>query len=133
MIERQSSSLFSVIYILKPRGVNSFRLRSEYPMRACYLADLLLREYRQVRNKMTKRTFSYRRISNVYTIVLFEKSTSEFHEFPNKYIHKFRQMSDTGLKINLLQEYVFVPLDIFKENHQNEVFKRNTSIYEFHI
>lgn len=127
MIERQSSSLFSVIYILKPRGVNSFRLRSEYPMRACYLADLLLREYRQVRNKMTKRTFSYRRISNVYTIVLFEKSTSEFHEFPNKYIHKFQQMSDTGLKINLLQEYVFVPLDIFKENHQNRGIEERLS------
>ncbi len=91
------------------------------------MADLLLREYRQVRNKITKRTFSYRRISNVYTIVLFEKSTSEFHEFPNKYIHKFRQMSDTGLKINLLQEYVFVPLDIFKENHQNRGIEERLS------
>ncbi len=91
------------------------------------MADLLLREYRQVRNKITKRTFSYRRISNVYTIVLFEKSTSEFHEFPNKYIHKFQQMSDTGLKINLLQEYVFVPLDIFKENHQNRGIEERLS------
>ena len=94
---------------------------------ACYSADLLLREYRQVRNKMTKRTFSYRRISNVYTIVLFEKSTPEFHEFPDKYLHKFRQMSDTGLKINLLQEYVFVPLDIFKENHQNRDIEERLS------
>lgn len=74
---------------------------------ACYSADLLLRQYRQVRNQMTKKTFSYRKISNVYTIVLFEKSTSEFHKFPDQYIHKFRQRSDTGLEINLLQEYVY--------------------------
>ena len=87
---------------------------------ACYSADLLLRQYRQVRNQMTKETFSYREISNVYTIVLFEKSTPEFHTFPDQYIHKFRQRSDTGLQIDLLQEFVFVALDIYCEKHQNK-------------
>ena len=87
---------------------------------ACYSADLLLRQYRQVRNQMTKETFSYREISNVYTIVLFEKSTSEFHALPDQYIHKFRQKSDTGLQIDLLQEFVFVALDIYREKHQNK-------------
>ncbi len=69
---------------------------------------------------MTKETFSYREISNVYTIVLFEKSTPEFHTFPDQYIHKFRQRSDTGLKIDLLQEFVFVALDIYREKYQNK-------------
>ena len=69
---------------------------------------------------MTKETFSYREISNVYTIVLFEKSTPEFHVFPDQYIHKFRQRSDTGLQIDLLQEFVFVALDIYREKHQNK-------------
>ena len=69
---------------------------------------------------MTKETFSYREISNVYTIVLFEKSTSEFHALPDQYIHKFRQKSDTGLQIDLLQEFVFVALDIYREKHQNK-------------
>ncbi len=87
---------------------------------ACYSADLLLRQYRRVRNQMTKETFSYREISNVYTIVLFEKSTPEFHTFPDQYIHKFRQRSDTGLKIDLLQEFVFVALDIYREKYQNK-------------
>lgn len=91
---------------------------------ACYGADLLLRQYRQVRKEMTKETFSYRKISNVYTIVLFEKSTPEFHQFPEKYIHKFQQKSDTGLKMNLLQEFVFVALDIYKQNHQNRSIKK---------
>ena len=70
---------------------------------ACYSADLLLREYRQVRRKTTKETFSYRKISNVYTIVLFEKSTSEFHQFPEQYLHRFQQKSNTGMRLNLLQ------------------------------
>lgn len=91
---------------------------------ACYCADLLLRQYRQVRKEMTKETFSYRKISNVYTIVLFEKSTPEFHQFSEKYIHKFQQKSDTGLKMNLLQEFVFVALDIYKQNHQNRSIKK---------
>lgn len=93
------------------------------PRSACYSADLLLRQYRQVRSETTKKTFSYRKISKVYTIVLFEKSTSEFHKFPNKYIHKFEQKSDTGMKLNLLQEYVFVPLDIYRKTHQNKSIK----------
>ena len=90
---------------------------------ACYSADLLLREYKQVRGEMTKKAFSYRKISNVYTIVLFEKSTPEFHQFPDKYIHKFQQESNTGLKLNLLQKFVFVALDIYRKNQQNKNIK----------
>ena len=45
--------------------------------------------------------------------MLYEKSTSEFHQFPENYIHRFSQQSDTGISIDLLQEYVFIPLDIF--------------------
>lgn len=87
---------------------------------ACYSADLLLRQHRQVREQTTKKSFSYRKISKVYTIVLFEKSTPEFYQFPDQYIHKFEQKSDTGLKLNLLQEYIFVSLDIFRISHQNK-------------
>lgn len=35
-------------------------------------------------------------------------------------MHYFAQKSDTGLKISLLQEYVFIPLDIFKNILQNK-------------
>ena len=86
---------------------------------ACYSADLLLRQYKRVRGIKGKR-FSYRDIKQVYTIVLFEKSPTEFQRFSNNYIHRFMQKSDTGVNINLLQEYLFIPLDIFKKNQQNE-------------
>lgn len=84
---------------------------------ACYAADMLLRQYRRV--KGDRKNFSYREIKGVYTIVLFEKSTKEFHAFPEKYYHFFRQISDTGIELELLQKYIFVPLDIFRNNLHN--------------
>ena len=85
---------------------------------ACYSADLLLRQYKRVKGER-KKTFSYKDIKSVYTIVFFEKSIKEFHEFPQYYIHRFEQQSDSGLRMELLQKYVFIPLDIFRERHQN--------------
>jgi len=87
---------------------------------ACYSADLLLRQYKMVRRKMTKDTFSYKHIKSVYTIVLFEKSSREFHVFPDNYIHKFQQISNTGMKLELLQKFIFIPLDIYLKNHHNK-------------
>lgn len=86
---------------------------------ACYSSDLLLRQYKRVKD-VKKNQFSYKDIKNVYTIVLFEKSTKEFHEFPDTYIHLFEQKSNTGVKLELLQKYLFIPLDIFKEKQQNK-------------
>lgn len=95
---------------------------------ACYSADLLLRQYRRVRNETTaanangsakKTKFNYRNIKSVYTIVLFEKSPKEFNSFPDDYYHFFEQKSDTGLKLELLQKYLFIPLDIFRKNKHN--------------
>ena len=50
--------------------------------------------------------FSYRDIKKVYTIVFFEKSTKEFHKMKHEYIHRMKQHSDTGIKVELLQEYI---------------------------
>ena len=83
---------------------------------ACYSADLLLRQYKRVKGEKGKE-FKYRDIKKVYTIVFFEKSSKEFHKkeyLDNEiYIHRSRQQTSTGLDIDLLQEYVFIALDIF--------------------
>ena len=84
---------------------------------ACYSADLLLRQYKRVRGR--KENFSYRDVKSVYTIVLFEKSPAAFHAYPDIWYHFFRQKSDTGLELELLQKYLFIPLDIFTKNRQN--------------
>ena len=67
-----------------------------------------------------KKKFSYKDIKSVYTIVLFEHSPAELKKFQNKYIHRFEQTSDTGVKLELLQKYIFVTLDIFGEIQHNE-------------
>lgn len=89
---------------------------------ACYSADLLMRQYKKVRSKRKKK-FNYNDIKDVYTIVLFEQSPGAFHEFPDAYLHQFHQCSNTGLKLNLLQKYLFVPLDIFLDSLQYKDIK----------
>lgn len=109
---------------------------------ACYSADLLLRQYKRIREEWGRKEkaqlssavgehgyrmaetklsnrFSYQNIKNVYTIVLFEKSPEAFHEFKDIYLHHAQQKTDTGLRINLLQEYYFIALDIFRKNIYN--------------
>ena len=86
---------------------------------ACYSADLLLRQYKRIKSEKREH-FNYKDVKGVYTIVLFERSPREFHGFPEKYIHYGKQQFDTGLKMDLLQRYIFIPLDIFKQNLQNK-------------
>ena len=86
---------------------------------ACYSSDLLLRQYKRLRDEKKKK-FTYKQVQKVYTIIFFEKSTQEFHAFPDQYLHYFKQKSDTGLELELLQEYCFIPLDIFREIIQNK-------------
>ena len=86
---------------------------------ACYSSDLLLRQYKRVKGEKGKK-FSYRDIKKVYTIIFYEHSPAEFHRFPDRFIHRSSQKTDTGLEINLLQEFVFIPLDIFRGILHNE-------------
>ncbi len=89
---------------------------------ACYSSDLVLRQYKRIRSEKKKK-FSYKDIRDVYVIVFFEESTKEFQKFPDTYIHNSMQVSDSGLKLNLLQKFIFIPLDIFKKRPQNKVIK----------
>jgi len=81
---------------------------------------MLLRQYKRVRRELGKK-FHYRDIKKVYTIVLFEKSNSVFKSFSKDiYIHRFQQQSDSGIELNLLQEYTFICIDIFDDIIRNE-------------
>ncbi len=85
---------------------------------SCYTADLLLRQYKRLRDER-KEHFSYKEIAPVYTIVFMESSSREFKEQKEVYVHRFSSKSDTGLKLNMLENYVFIPIDIFLENLHN--------------
>ena len=90
---------------------------------ACYSADLLMRQYRRVKRQRAKqeKKFSYQDIKNVYTVIFYEKSPGVFREKPEHYIHHGFYTTDTGADINLLQEYIFITLDIYFKIHQNSI------------
>lgn len=86
---------------------------------SCYSADLLLRQYKRARDTFRK-DFTYKNISPVYTIVLLENSPGVFKEFEDKYVYTFFTVSDTGIELNMLQNFIFVPVDIFLKKLHNE-------------
>ena len=92
------------------------------PRSACYAADMLLRQYKRVRSKQGE-DFSYSSIKNVYLIVIYENSPKEFKELPDIYYHHSRQVFDSGLNLNLLQEFIMIPLDIFHRKMHNKVIE----------
>ena len=69
---------------------------------SCYSADLLLRQYKRVKDKL-KEKFTYKNIGSVYTIVFLERSPAVFKEYPEKYVHYFKSTSDTGLELVTVQ------------------------------
>lgn len=98
---------------------------------ACYSADLLMRQLARERAKAKeqRRDFKYKSMKRVYTIVLMERSPSVYWNLPTEYIHHGRQVFNTGLELDLLQEYFMIPLDIFKEIPHNEINKLEAWLY----
>lgn len=95
---------------------------------ACYSADLLLRQYKRVRDKRKKK-FKYNDIKNVYTIIIFEKSPSIFYNSSMDYIHYAEAQTDTGITLDLLQKYVFINLDIFLKSQHNKPISNDTEAW----
>ena len=99
---------------------------------ACYSSDMLLRQYKRARQRSIdpvtgKDTFSYRCISKVYLIVLYENSPAELKQCPDHWIHRSKTIFDTGLSMDLLQDYIFISLDIFRLKMHN---KKVTTLLE---
>ena len=82
---------------------------------SCYSSDLLLREYTRLKKKTG---FKYSDMKKVYTIVLYEKTGTNFKDpqLHGAYIHHGKTRFDTGLKMDLLQEYFLIALDVFCQN-----------------
>ncbi len=90
---------------------------------ACYAADLLLRQYKRVRdkNRSNGKKMSYREMRPVYTIIFYEDSPKEFHAeaYRDTYLHHVSAKSDTGIELNLLQHFIFINLDNFRRVYEN--------------
>ncbi len=81
---------------------------------SCYSADLLMRQYSRAKATYGNQ-FKYSDIKKVYTIVIFEKSQKVFHQDSLGYVHYGKTVFDSGLQINMMQEYCLICLDVFRE------------------
>ncbi|MCD8361653.1 MAG: PD-(D/E)XK nuclease family transposase [Lachnospiraceae bacterium] len=93
---------------------------------SCYSADLLMRQYTRVRGERGK-DFTYRDIKKVYVIVIYEKSSKAFSDCPDHYVHYGKTVFDTGLGMDLLQEYCLVSLDVFRNFQYHKPQNRQTA------
>ena len=113
---------------------------------SCYSADLVLRQYKQLAGKSglgktgesmsnslnNSSKPSYKDMRPVHTIILFENSSSSLISELNKelYFHVGNTKFDTGIEIDLLQDYVFISLDTFRKYRYADVKKGRTEIRE---
>lgn len=91
----------------------------------CYASDMVMRQYEREKSSRGEK-FTYKDLKKVYTIVFIENSSSDFWRQPEHYVHRGRVEFDTGIELELLQEFYFIPLDIFfaiKHNESEVVIK----------
>jgi len=94
----------------------------------CYGSDLLVRQYDRTKTLLGK-TFSYKDIRPVYIIVLMEKSPFFFWKCPDTYIHHSIFQLDSGLSIENLLNFTYIPLDIFLNMPHNEFTELEAWLY----
>ncbi len=111
-------------------NVEMQRVGYDFPIERsfCYGADLLVRQYDVAREDQGK-DFSYHSIRPVYVIVLMEESPRIFYEHSGKYIHRSRISFDTGLKMNPLQNIIYISLDIFRGMKHNKLTELEAWLY----
>ena len=92
---------------------------------SCYMADLLMRQYKRIKTKCkdSGKKFNYKDVPPVYTIIFMESSPSVFKNYPNVLMHTFRHRSDSGLELKMLENCIFIPIDIFRDRLHNEGIK----------
>ena len=85
---------------------------------SCYSADLLLRQYSRVKEQKGKK-FTYSDLKKGYTIIIFEQSPAELRrkEYKDTYVHHGTTIFDTGIDMNMLQDYYLIALDVFEKSY----------------
>ena len=110
---------------------------------SCYLADLVLRQYKMItgKNQVGKHKPSmngsskpsYKDMRKVHTIILFEDSNKSLISDMDKvlYFHVGKTKFNTGIKIELLQDFVLVSLDTFKKYRYSDIKEGRTEITDY--
>lgn len=93
---------------------------------SCYSADNVMQEYQVAKLAAGDGKFTYKDVSKVYTIVIYEKSKPKYKEkrLNGQYIHHGKVAFDTGIQLDLLEEYFIVNLDIFTDSEYTRSINR---------
>ncbi len=94
----------------------------------CYGADLLIRQYDRARN-ILKKQFNYKSLKPVYVIILMENSPALFRDYPTHYIHRSKTILDSGIEMENLINYIYIPLDIFLKIPHNRLTELEAWLY----
>ena len=105
---------------------------------SCYSADLVLRQYKMITGKNESSMNgsskpSYKDMRKVHTIILFEDSNKSLISQVDKalYFHVGKTRFNTGVKIELLQDFVLVSLDTFKKYRYSDIREGRTDITDY--
>ena len=110
---------------------------------SCYSADLVLRQYKMItgKNQVGKHEPSmngsskpsYKDMRKVHTIILFEDSNKSLISDMDKalYFHVGKTKFNTGIKIELLQDFVLVSLDTFRKYRYSDIKEGRTEITDY--
>ena len=105
---------------------------------SCYSADLVLRQYKMIIGKGEHQMNgsskpSYKDMRKVHTIILFEDSNKSLISDMDKalYFHVGKTKFNTGIKIELLQDFVLVSLDTFKKYRYSDIKEGRTEITDY--
>ena len=92
---------------------------------SCYSADLLLRQYARVKGQKGA-GFTYNDLKKVYTIIIFENSPAELKKdyLKDSYVHFGSTRFDSGIAIDLLQDYYLISLDVFTKSYYSKEKKQ---------
>ena len=116
---------------------------------SCYSADAIMRQYHRLSSATSTarynddisqdsdsistlghKTFSYKDMKNVHTIVLFENSNSNLINSanPELYFHVGTTTFNTHINFPLLQKYHMISLDTFRKYRYSDIIKGNIDI-----
>ena len=116
---------------------------------SCYSADAIMRQYHRLSSATSTarysddisqdsdsisaighKTFSYKDMKNVHTIVLFENSNSNLinSDNPELYFHVGTTTFNTNINFPLLQKYHMISLDTFRKYRYSDIIKGNIDI-----
>ena len=105
---------------------------------SCYSADLVLRQYKMITGRSAETLgnmgkVSYKNMRKVHTIILFEKSNANLisERDGRLYFHVGKTGFNTGIKIELLQDFVLVSLDTFRKYRYSDIREGRIKITDY--